>query len=59
MKNRRVIGRRKFLQTSAGTVAAASAAPMFIPATSLGAKGRPGPTERIVVGSIGTGDLGR
>jgi len=48
------ISRRRFL---AG-VAAAAAAPYIVPASALGADGRPAPSERITVGSIGMGGRG-
>jgi predicted dehydrogenase len=51
------ITRRQFLQTSAAA-AAAFGAPYFVPATSLG-KGRAAPSERIVMGAIGTGGQGK
>ncbi len=38
---------------------AAGAAPLFIPASALGADGRPAPSNRIVMGSIGVGGRGR
>jgi len=47
--------RRAFLKSSATAVAA----PVFIPATSLASARRPAPSDRVVVGSIGVGDLGR
>jgi predicted dehydrogenase len=57
--NRSRIPRRTFLKTSIGGIAAASAIPAYIPSTVLAAEGRPAPSDRVVVGSIGTGDLGR
>jgi len=55
----RTIGRRKFLQQTASSVAAAAAAPTIIPASVLGGAETPAPSDRVVVGVIGTGDLGR
>ena len=46
--------RRTFLKTSAVV-----AAPTFVPATVFAKEGRPAPSDRVVVGSIGVGDLGR
>jgi predicted dehydrogenase len=46
--------RRHFIATTA----AAIAAPTFIPASALGRNGRPGPSDRIVVGIIGWGMMG-
>ena len=48
------ISRRHFLTTTA----AALAAPTFIPASALGADGRPAPSERIVIGIVGWGMQG-
>src|SRR5690242_6575891 len=53
MKNR--ITRRTFLQ-GALTLAAA---PYFVPASALGADGKPAPSNRIVMGCIGMGGQGR
>jgi predicted dehydrogenase len=47
--------RREFLKKSA----AALAAPTIVPATVFAKAGEPAPSDRVVVGSIGTGDLGR
>lgn len=47
--------RRTFL----GASAAALAAPTIVPASVFGKPGQPAPSDRVVVGSIGTGDLGR
>ena len=47
--------RRQFLRTMAGT---ALAAPLVIPASALGAAGRPPASERIVVAHIGMGWFG-
>lgn len=53
----RVTSRRNFLKT-AGTAAAALAAPMFIPASALGRDGATAPSERINMGFIGLGGQG-
>ena len=47
--------RRDFLKTSA----AALAAPTIVPASVFAKDGEPAPSDRVVVGSIGAGDLGR
>ncbi len=47
--------RRRFLQTTA----AALAAPVIVPSRVLGRAGQLAPSDRVVVGSIGVGDLGR
>jgi predicted dehydrogenase len=48
--------RRRFLQKAAGAVSAAL--PLFIPASALGRAGRIPPSQRIVMGSIGVGNMG-
>src|ERR1700691_2839869 len=52
-----VTSRRKFLKT-AGTAAAALAAPMFIPASALGRDGATAPSGRINMGFVGLGGQG-
>jgi len=49
--------RRQFLQT-AGAAGAALAVPYFVPASSLGNDERAAPSERIVMGGIGIGNMG-
>ncbi len=51
--------RRDFLKGTAGSLAAAAALPTIIPATALGKNGKKPPSDRVVIGMIGTGDLGR
>ena len=46
--------RRDFLKAAA----AVAATPYVIPASALGAEGRPAPSERIVMGGIGIGNMG-
>src|SRR6516162_8287025 len=46
--------RRDFLKVAAGAVAV----PYLIPASALGADGRPAPSNRIVMGGIGIGNQG-
>jgi predicted dehydrogenase len=53
-KSRPEFSRRQFLATTA----AAIALPTFIPASALGRAGRPGPSDRIVVGIVGWGMMG-
>ena len=48
------VTRRLFLKG----VAAAAAAPYFIPASALGAEGRPAPSDRITMGFVGVGGQG-
>ena len=51
--------RREFVKKSVALAAASSAVPYFVPATALGAPGRPGANDRIGVGFIGTGGRAR
>ena len=48
------ISRRRFIATTAAAVAA----PTIIPASALGADGRPAPSERITMGVVGWGMQG-
>jgi predicted dehydrogenase len=50
--------RRQFLRTSTAATVAVVAAPYYVPATALGF-GRTAPSDRIVMGAIGTGGQGR
>ena len=52
------ISRREFLQTAVAT-SVAFAAPMIIPASALGRDGKTAPSERLVLGAIGTGGKGQ
>lgn len=51
--------RRKFLGQAAAGATAAVAAPYFVPARVLGAQGATPPSDKIVMGIIGTGGMGR
>lgn len=63
MKPNLPLARRGFLKASAGTLAAASAWPAMVASRSAQAAPAPAkpaaPSERLVIGMIGTGDLGR
>ena len=50
------VSRRKLLQMGIGT---AIAFPMIVPASAVGRGGKPAPSERIAVGLIGAGGMGR
>jgi len=50
--------RRKFLRQSAAGAATAISVPYFVPARVLGAGGATPPSDRIVMGVIGTGGMG-
>jgi hypothetical protein len=58
MSDYRVTTRREFLK-SAGAVGAAVAAPYVITSAALGNGERPAASERIVMGGIGIGNMGR
>jgi predicted dehydrogenase len=47
--------RRDFLRKSAAAAAAGISMPYFVPSHVLGAKGKPGPNDKLRVGFIGTG----
>ena len=51
--------RRDFLKGTASSLAAVAALPTIIPATALGKNGKKPPSDRVVIGMIGVGDLGR
>ena len=53
------INRRKFLKRTGQVTAAAVALPYFVPASSLGKAGQAAPSNRLIVGCIGTGGQGR
>jgi predicted dehydrogenase len=55
MLNDQSVSRRRFLAVAAS----AAAAPYVIPPAALGADGRPTPSERIVMGCVGSGGRGR
>ncbi len=55
MTHKSAPNRRQFLKASA----AVAAAPTIVPSTVFAKPGEPAPSDRVVVGSIGTGDLGR
>lgn len=51
--------RRSLLRRTAAAAAGALAAPLFVPSSVLGRNGVTAPSERITVGSIGVGMMGR
>jgi len=55
MAMQKQVSRRSFLK---GMAFAAGAAPMVIPASALGADGKPAPSSRLTVGAIGLGGRG-
>jgi len=56
---RRILGRRSFLQRSAGGALAAVAAPAVVTASQGQTQSRPAPSDRVVIGLIGVGVRGR
>jgi len=50
--------RRDFLRQATTALGAAAAAPYVVPASALGADGRPAPSERIAMGAIALGGQG-
>ena len=54
-RKRQQVTRRVFLKG----ILAAGAAPYFVPASALGADGRPAPSNRITMGFVGVGEIGR
>jgi predicted dehydrogenase len=51
--------RRQFLKVSGAATLGAAAAPYFVPSSALGLGGAVAPSERIVMGCIGTGGQGQ
>jgi len=58
VKKMQQVDRRQFLKRSAAVAAAAVGFPTIIPASALGAEGRPAPSNRITMGCIGLGGQG-
>ena len=58
-RDRDVSSRRQFLKTSAAASVAALGVPYFVPARSLGAENAAAPSDRVVIGVIGCGGMGR
>jgi len=55
MKRKKNISRRQFLKKAAGVTAGAMAFPYLVPSSALGKAGGVAPSNRIVMGAIGTG----
>ena len=58
MVNKREMNRREFLGRGAAAAAVAVAFPAIIPASALGADGKPSPSNRITMGCVGVGGQG-
>jgi predicted dehydrogenase len=59
MNPTRQCSRRAFLVRATASAFAATTVPTLIPATALGRGGAPAPSQRVVLGAIGTGDRGQ
>jgi len=59
MSEKKAITRRRFIHRVAATGTAGMAVPYFVPAAALGQAGRPGANDKIGVGLIGCGGMGR
>ena len=53
------VNRRKFLKRSVGITSAACGFPYVVPGPALGKDGQVAPSNRVVLGSIGVGSMGR
>ena len=58
MNKRKAITRRGFLKRTAALAGGAAVFPAIIPGSALGVEGRPSPSNRVVMGSIGVGPQG-
>jgi len=58
MDPRAKVSRRNFLRGATAALVASAAAPYVVPASALGADGRPAPSDRITMGCIGLGGRG-
>jgi predicted dehydrogenase len=54
----KAIGRRALLKQAAGAAVGAIGLPLLVPSGTLGKAGRPAPSERITLASIGVGGMG-
>jgi len=59
MTQKHSLSRRVFLKGTAAVASAAIAAPAFVPASALGKDGATAPSDRILMGIIGCGGMGR
>jgi hypothetical protein len=53
------LGRRNFLKATAGAAAGAAVLPCFVPGKALGKDGATPASDRIVMGGVGIGNMGR
>jgi len=59
MKTSSQTNRRSFLKHSAGIATAAMGLPYLVPGSALGKDGQVAPSERVTLGSIGVGSMGK
>jgi len=59
MSQLKQVTRRSFIRQMAATGAAGIATPYFVPANVLGQKSKPGANDKIGIGLIGCGGMGR
>ena len=59
MTQRQGVSRRGFLRSAGVSAAGVMAAPYFVPASVLGATQKKSPSERITLGFIGMGKIGK
>jgi predicted dehydrogenase len=59
VKSAESIGRRNFLKKASSALIGAVGAPLFIPASALGRGGAIAPSDRIAIGCIGVGGMGK
>ena len=59
MKTNTRTNRRKFLKRTAGIASVAFGLPVIVPGSALGKDGQTAASERITLGSIGVGSMGR
>lgn len=59
MTKSKPVSRRRFLQHGGCALGALAAGPLFIPASALGKEGSTAPSDRITMGFIGTGTMGK
>ena len=59
MSEQKQLSRRSFIANASTAGAVGAAAPYFVPATALGGPNRPGANDRIQLGLIGAGNMGK
>ncbi len=59
MRTNKRINRRKFLKQSVGISSAVCGFPYIVRAAALGKNGQTAPSNRVVLGSVGVGSMGK